>query len=423
MRQLRTVLFWIHLAAGTTAGLVILVMSFTGAVLAMKPQIVKAIDRRVRVVPRRDQARVPVSAVVAAARTVKPGAVPVSLAVDRDPSASAAVAVEGATIYVDPYSGAVLGEGSARTQAFFRTVENWHRWVGLPAENRPLAKSITGACNLAFLVLGMSGIYLWWPRKWSVQHARPILTFRRAATARARDFNWHNVIGFWCAPAIIVMTATATVMSYPWANDLLFRMMGSEPPSANRAQAVAPGGGGRGGPGRGSAEGRERGENREPGQARREAFQMNAAQLDAAWTRAEALMPSWSVMTMRLPTRGSLPVSFTITDGHSWNAFARSNVTLDAASGDVRQWQPYTNGSLGQKARGWFRFAHTGELFGIAGQIIAGIGCLGGVVLVWTGLSLALRRLFNWKLWSRLRVPRAARRPDLVDAPTAALPD
>src|SRR3954453_15560089 len=103
MKPLRTVLFWLHLAAGTTAGLAILVMSFTGAVLAMKPQIVKAIDQRVRVVRPGDQARLPVSALVAAAPTAKPDAAPVAVAVDRDPSASVAVALEGATIYIDPY--------------------------------------------------------------------------------------------------------------------------------------------------------------------------------------------------------------------------------------------------------------------------------------------------------------------------------
>src|SRR6185295_11600284 len=109
-----------------------------------------------------------------------------------------------------------------------------------------------------------------------------------------------------------------------------------------------------------------------------------------------------------LPNRGNMPVSFTITDGRSWNAFARSTLTVDAATSEVRQWQPYEKGTLGQKARGWFRFAHTGELFGVTGQVIAGIGCAGGVVLVWTGLSLAIRRFFNWRLGSRVGAEKAA---------------
>jgi uncharacterized iron-regulated membrane protein len=99
---------------------------------------------------------------------------------------------------------------------------------------------------------------------------------------------------------------------------------------------------------------------------------------------------------MRLPDRAGAPVAFTITDATQWNAFARSQLTLDSASAEIIRWEPYANNSLGQKVRGWLRFAHTGELGGIAGQAVAGVACLGGVVLVWTGLSLAWRRLLGW---------------------------
>jgi uncharacterized iron-regulated membrane protein len=109
---------------------------------------------------------------------------------------------------------------------------------------------------------------------------------------------------------------------------------------------------------------------------------------------------------MRLPSRQAGPVAFTITDGANWNAFARSTLTLDSMSGDTIQWQPYEGGNLGQKVRGWLRFAHTGELGGLTGQIAAGLGCLGGVFLVCTGLSLAFRRLWNWSLWPRLAPSR-----------------
>jgi uncharacterized iron-regulated membrane protein len=42
------------------------------------------------------------------------------------------------------------------------------------------------------------------------------------------------------------------------------------------------------------------------------------------------------------------------------------------------------------------RYLHTGELGGFAGQILAFAACLGVCLLVWTGLSLSLRRLINW---------------------------
>jgi uncharacterized iron-regulated membrane protein len=96
---------------------------------------------------------------------------------------------------------------------------------------------------------------------------------------------------------------------------------------------------------------------------------------------------------MRLPARPNAPVTFTLTDARSWHAFARSQLAVGVPALEIAQWQPYDGASLGQRARGWVRFAHTGELGGLPAQVAAGVSCLGGAVLVWTGFALATRRL------------------------------
>ena len=196
MKPLRSVFFWLHLTAGVLAGLVILVMSATGAILAFKPQIINRIDRDVRFVTPENGVRLPASQLIAAARVLRPDGTPASLALDRDPSAAAAVSFgREATVYVNPYTGTALGEGSRTAQQFFRSVEDWHRWLAVDGENRATGRAVVGASNLAFLALAISGLFLWWPHKWLPQHMKAILFFRRTQTSRARDFNWHNVIG------------------------------------------------------------------------------------------------------------------------------------------------------------------------------------------------------------------------------------
>jgi uncharacterized iron-regulated membrane protein len=159
----------------------------------------------------------------------------------------------------------------------------------------------------------------------------------------------------------------------PWANNLLFRLAGSPPPvSGGGGQAIPPR----------EAEGR-------------------AAplpdNLDQVWARADEQVPTWRSITARLPARAGAPVTFTIVDARSWNPFARSQLTVNAATATVSKWDPYDATSRGQKWRGWVRFGHTGELGGVLGQIIAGLACLGATVLVWTGLSLAFRRMLAWR--------------------------
>jgi uncharacterized iron-regulated membrane protein len=371
-------------------------MSATGALLAFKPQITRAIDHRVRVVQvPPGQPRASMHELLTRAVASAPGGRLTTVTVDADPSASVAVSLDqgGGTIYVDPYAARVLGSGSARTQTFFRSVENWHRWLAATGDGRSTARAITDASNLAFLVLALTGLFLWWPRKWLPQHLKAILWFKRTTAGRARDFNWHNVVGFWCAPILIVLTATGVIMSYAWANNLLYRATGSPVPVARSRDA-----GPTGSPAVHSD--RSGSEHQIPDG------------IDALWRRAEQQVPEWRTITMRWPARKSAPVTFAIGEP-SWNAFARSQLSLNAATGDIVSWEPYANNSPGQKMRQWARFAHTGELGGWPGQTLAAVACTGGVVLVITGLALASRRLIAWAVWPRVR--RAASHP--IDVP------
>src|SRR4029077_12234135 len=103
--------------------------------------------------------------------------------------------------FLDPYNGSQRGEGAAGLRAFFNRVENVHRWLAADGAARPAARAITGAASLIFLFLACSGLYLWWPRNWTWSAMKTVMTFQRGLGGRARDFNWHNTIGFWmCLP-------------------------------------------------------------------------------------------------------------------------------------------------------------------------------------------------------------------------------
>jgi uncharacterized iron-regulated membrane protein len=262
---------------------------------------------------------------------------------------------------------------------------DWHRWLGRTGEDRATTKAITGAANLAFLGLAMSGLYLWWPRQWILTRVRAVTVIDPRLAGKARDFNWHNSIGFWCAPVLIVLTLTATVISYPWASNLVYRITGSPLPNqGGTAASAAP-----------RSEWNARAQ-RTP-RAEPAADSGNPADVDVLVARAAGVMPTWGVMSLRFPPRGNGPVSVTMSDAGYWNPFARSQLTLDARTADMVRWEPYAATSRGQKLRGWMRFAHTGELGGLAGQIVAGLACVGGAFLVWTGLALALRRFLAWR--------------------------
>jgi uncharacterized iron-regulated membrane protein len=395
-------------------------MSVTGALLTFQQGVLRAVERSQRYVdaPQPAVPRAPLDTVLANVRHAFPGVEPATLTVEADPRSTVAIGLgQAGTAFVHPYTGEVLGQGSPRVRGFYRSVTNWHRYLAMSGERRATGRAITGACNAAFLLLAVSGLYLWWPRQWTRRHLAPVTWFRRGQHGRARDFNWHNVIGLWCAPVLIVLTASGMVISYPWASNLLYRVTGSPLPAApagapgqGRQALPAPGQPSREAGSAGSVANREGGPgDREPsGRRPSGAASGPPAPLDGLLEAAARQVPTWSMLALRLPARAGVPTAVTITDGAHWNRFARSTLTLDSRTGASLKWEPYAGTSAGQKLRGWLRFAHTGELGGPAGDAVAGLASVGGGFLVWTGLALSLRRFAAWRARAASRVSAAA---------------
>ena len=365
-------------------------MSVTGVLLAYQRQITSLADRSLHSAPPAPGSqRLSLDAIIAGAR-VRDAVPPSSVTLRSNPAAPAEIGFgRERVLLVDVYSGTVLGESSHAARTFFQVVENWHRWLGAPIERRQTARAVTGACNLGFLILVITGPFLWLPRKWSFQNVRAVSFFRSGLSGRARDFNWHNVIGIWCAAPLFLIVLSGVVMSYPWANSLVYRLTGSEMPvQDNNAR-------GRGRAARPREEGGGRSENaREPGSSHSAAA---LAGLDQAWRRAEQQVPAWQSITLRLPQGGRGPLTFTIDTGAGGRPDLRSQLTLDQRTGEMVRWEPFSSYNTGRRVRSWLRFLHTGEAGGVAGETVAGIASAGAAVLAWTGIWLACRRLWRWK--------------------------
>lgn len=62
------------------------------------------------------------------------------------------------TMFVDPYTGMLLGEEPPKLRAFFLEVEGLHRWLGSGSERRASGRAINGSMQPR---LSHSGDY--WP--------------------------------------------------------------------------------------------------------------------------------------------------------------------------------------------------------------------------------------------------------------------
>lgn len=413
--KLRKLIFWLHLLAGVIAGVVILIMSVTGAALAFEKEIVAWAERDVRRVPppAADAKSLSLDDLLSRVQEKKPGERPSGLTLDADPNTAVLVSF-GRTnaFYVNPYTGEVREQGAKGVRAFMQVMIDWHRYLGGHGEKRALGKAITGACNAAFLFLAVSGLYLWWPRQWTQSAFRAIGVMTFKLSGKARDWNWHNAVGFWSAPVLIVLTATAMPISYQWAGNLIYKLTGSPLPTQ----------GGPPGAGSPTVEIPTPPEDAKP------------LSLAALFEAAQKEIPNWKqisqrsagpggrgqnptgrasgVATNESPRQASSesspardgrkgedrrlpqPVTLTIIEKDQWPLFANTQLTLDPFTGAVLRKEGFGDLSAGRQVRSWTRFLHTGEALGSIGKAVAGLASAGAALLVWTGFALAWRRFF-----------------------------
>ena len=178
MKKLRKIIFWCHLPLGVIAGLVILNMCVTGVLLTYEKQITSWADtRNYRSAPPAPETRLPVETLITKAREAR-GSNPTAVTLKADASAPAEVAFgRETTLFLNPYSGTILGEGSQKVRSFFRSVTEWHRWLGAKGENRNVARATSSGfvadCRRERVILGA----------FFVLHTRPPASFDPALRA------------------------------------------------------------------------------------------------------------------------------------------------------------------------------------------------------------------------------------------------
>ena len=420
----RRVLFWSHLTLGVAAGLVILLMSITGVLLGFERQTIAWLDGAPRVEVPAGARRQSLDVLLAQA-SVSPEEV-TSIALRADAGEPVTVRFrdrERGTLLLDPYRGDVVPPPADSTgRKAMAALRRWHRWVGAEGgEWRERFKAVTGASNLAFLLIVLSGIWLWWPKRLTWTAVRNVLWFRGGLSPKARDFNWHNTIGFWSALPLFLVVASGVFISYKWPGLWLDRVAGNAEERAAAIEALAA-----------SSEPTTSGARREGGEARaRERVAEDASGMTPARASlqqfADAAMrsvPEWQSLTFTLPAAGDSVVSVAAAAGNTYRPDLRTTLRFDARTATPIAKSGYGDLSVSRQIRAWVRFGHTGEVFGWTGQLIATLASLGGVLLVWTGLALSWRRLLAW--WRRRRTPpprvashemldeRTARAPQLV---------
>lgn len=308
-----------------------------------------------------------------------------------------------AALYVNQYTGEVLGK--YMRPSFFDVMRRLHRWL---MDTRPSdggiywGKMIVGASTLAFAIILLAGIVIWWPRN------RKMLGNRlKIVVSKGKNRFWYDLHvagGIYAALFLLAMSLTGLTWSYGWYNDAFYSLFSDESVARN-VEAV-------------SAE-----EKYEPGAAmpidrteaadavssatvQADAVSGATAKVDAvsaATVQAEGYnSPYYSWQVAVDAVSGKVDFStITVSDGSMsvalggmGNQRAYDKYEFDEATGEIISVEYYSDSSLRSKAGGWVRTLHVGTWGGMFSKVLYFLAALLGATLPLTGYWLWIRCLY-----------------------------
>ncbi len=204
----------VHLWLGLASGLVVFIVSLTGAIFTFQDEI-RDLTEPWRTVAANSAAPLRPSRLQAAALARHPGVQKEATWVTYfGPERSATVFFTDPTgvptqVYLDPHTGRVLKEQDLRYH-FFSIVQAIHMTLLLP---EAVAKWVVGGSVVIFVLMLGTGLVLWWPRR--RQERRQRLTIKWNARWRRVNYDLHNVLGFYAASVAGLLALTGLLMVFP----------------------------------------------------------------------------------------------------------------------------------------------------------------------------------------------------------------
>ncbi|MBL9217333.1 MAG: PepSY domain-containing protein [Opitutaceae bacterium] len=354
-------LLQLHLLAGLTAGLVLVVMALAGAWMVFRPQLEPlAYPGLMVVTPGRE--RVPLDVLAANAAAAYPGRKFNQVRFWSDPARSAMIRCSNSDqIYLDPWTGRVLGLQS-RYGGLFGKAEDIHRFLGLGIN---VGTHVTAVAAFLFIFIILSGVVLWVPPAWRA--VRGALTLKFNLSGRARLLNWHRTLGAYTAGFVLLSALTGLPHAYSWYEHGVYRVAGSPLPAAPAASPAAP--------------------------------DSPRVPMESLWQRAQAELPDYDSANAYFPKAGDNATLVWIVGRGAPHPHARSEYYVDAGTGTLLRATPYAASSSGHKLFYWMLAWHLGQAGGPVTQVLVFLATLGVPVLAVTG---------TWSYFRRRRVPAGA---------------
>jgi uncharacterized iron-regulated membrane protein len=217
-----------HLYLGIFAGAVLSIVGLTGGILVFQDEIDHALNPELFTTIEQ-QKRIPLEDIIPLVETKHPEKrFEYAMVTDEESPISTYRFYsfkDQTEFFVDPYTAEITGKRIA-SSSFIRIVATLHRTLFIPG----IGSFIVGLAALSLIILTISGIRLWLPKK--LKHVKKSLSVDLKAGFKKQNYDWHKVLGVLSAPVVLTLALTGVIICFStFFIALLFLLNGRSPQS------------------------------------------------------------------------------------------------------------------------------------------------------------------------------------------------
>lgn len=220
----------IHLWLGLTSGLVVFVVAVTGCLYAFQAEL-QELTQPFRHVESRNLPTLPPSELEKIALNELPGKKLHSALYQKAGDAAVVsfydydlvelTPLYYYLVYIDPYDGRVLKVKNMSRDFFYQVLQG-HYYLWLPPA---IGQPIVATSTVVFVVMLVTGLVLWWPKK---NKSKQRFTIRWNAKWRRKNYDLHNVLGFYTMWIALILALTGLVWGFQWFGASVYWLAGGE---------------------------------------------------------------------------------------------------------------------------------------------------------------------------------------------------
>ncbi|MFD2284611.1 PepSY-associated TM helix domain-containing protein [Pedobacter petrophilus] len=221
--MLKKIITWLHLWLGLASGAIVVILSLTGCILVFEQEIKNLLGTEVRIAVQDRSKLLPPSVLYREISRAIPGR-QINTVWYYGLSKPSVVALQDSSVYINPYTAKIIS--FKRQEDIFHFIEEGHRhlWMG-----KKVGKMVVGCATLVFVVLLLTGLVLWWPKKWNKKATQQNFKIKWGARIKRFNYDLHNVLGFYSLTIALLLAITGLVISFTWFSNSIYWLTGGRP--------------------------------------------------------------------------------------------------------------------------------------------------------------------------------------------------